>query len=132
MMPAAFTQGLQWHDGRLFESTGEVGTSGIREVELTTGRVIRQQELEAPHFGEGIVILGEKLYELTWTTGKAFVYDWKTFTRDGRVHVRGRRVGADHRWHVAHHEQRHGDAGVARSEDVCRARRRRGDRHGSR
>jgi glutamine cyclotransferase len=86
---AAFTQGLQWHEGRLFESTGVVGTSGIREVELATGRVIRRQELEAPHFGEGIVILGEKLYELTWTTGKAFVYDWKTFTRTGEFTYEG-------------------------------------------
>lgn len=78
---AAFTQGLQWFDNRLFESTGVVGTSGIREVDLTTGNVIRKQDLEAPHFGEGIVILGDKLYEITWTSGKAFVYDWKTFKR---------------------------------------------------
>jgi glutamine cyclotransferase len=77
--PTAFTEGLFIKDGRLFESTGQVGTSWIREVELTTGRVIRQYDLAKPHFGEGIVILGDKLYELTWTSGKAFVYDWKTF-----------------------------------------------------
>jgi glutamine cyclotransferase len=79
--PKAFTQGLQWHDNRLFESTGQVGESGIREVELTTGRVLRQQPLEPPHFGEGIVILGNTLYQITWQSGKAFTYDWKTFTR---------------------------------------------------
>ncbi len=87
--PLAFTQGLQWHDSRLFESTGEVGTSGIREVELATGRVIRKRDLAEPHFGEGIVILGSKLYEITWTTGKAFVYDWKTFTPSGEFTYEG-------------------------------------------
>ena len=81
--PKAFTQGLQWHEGRLFESTGQVGTSGIREVELTSGRVIREQALEAPHFGEGIVILGPTLFQITWQSGQAFTYDWKTFRRGG-------------------------------------------------
>ena len=79
----AFTQGLVWHENRLFESTGQVGTSSIREVELNSGRVIRQQDLDAPHFGEGIVLLGEQLFQLTYTSGKAFVYDWKRFTRTG-------------------------------------------------
>ena len=81
--PKAFTQGLVWHDHRLFESTGQVGQSSIREVELNSGRVIRRQELETPHFGEGIALLGEQLFQVTWTTGKAFVYDWKTFKRTG-------------------------------------------------
>lgn len=85
----AYTQGLQWHDGRLFESTGQVGTSGIREVELATGRVIRKRDLAEPHFGEGLVILGAKLYQLTWTTGKAFVYDWKTFNPTGEFTYEG-------------------------------------------
>ncbi len=87
--PGAFTQGLQWFDGRLFESTGQVGTSGIREVDLKSGRVIRSRELAPPHFGEGIVILGEKLYQLTWETNKAFVYDWKTFTPTGEFTYEG-------------------------------------------
>lgn len=81
--PKAFTQGLQWHQGRLFESTGQVGQSDIREVELTTGRVLRKQPLEEPHFGEGIVILGDQLTQITWTSGKAFTYDWQTFRRTG-------------------------------------------------
>ena len=78
--PAAFTQGLQWRDGRLFESTGQVGTSDIREVDLSSGRVLRTRPLAAPHFGEGMVIIGSTLYEITWTTGKAFSYDWQSFT----------------------------------------------------
>lgn len=79
--PRAFTQGLQWYDGRLFESTGQVGESGLREVDLASGRVKREQPLEEPHFGEGMVILGDRLYQLTWQSGKAFVYNWKTFAR---------------------------------------------------
>lgn len=78
--PAAFTQGLQWFNGHLFESTGQVGSSDIREVELTTGRVLRSRPLAAPHFGEGMVIIGSTLYEITWQTNTAFTYDWKTFT----------------------------------------------------
>lgn len=86
---AAFTQGLLWHEGRLFESTGQVGTSNIREVALATGKVVRQQDLEAPHFGEGIVILGGTLYQITWQSGKAFTYDWKTFKRTGEFRYDG-------------------------------------------
>jgi glutamine cyclotransferase len=81
--PRAFTEGLFVHDGRLFESTGLVDSSSIREVELTTGRVIRKRDVPAPYFGEGIVIMGDKMYELTWKNQKAFVYDWKTFAPAG-------------------------------------------------
>ena len=76
----AFTQGLQWYDGRLFEGTGQEGQSSIREVELRTGRVLRKRDIPAPYFGEGIVLLGDNLYQITWKSGVAFVYDWKTFT----------------------------------------------------
>jgi glutamine cyclotransferase len=86
---AAFTQGLLWHEGRLFESTGQVGTSNIREVTLASGKVVRQQDLETPHFGEGIVILGNTLYQITWQSGRAFTYDWKTFKRTGEFKYDG-------------------------------------------
>lgn len=79
--PKAFTQGLLWHEGRFFESTGQVNESSIREVDLATGRVIRKSDLEEPYFGEGIVIIGNELFQVTWENGKAFTYDWKTFTR---------------------------------------------------
>lgn len=91
---AAFTQGLLWHEGRLFESTGQVGTSNIREVTLASGKVVRQQDLEAPHFGEGIVILGPTLYQLTWQSGTAFTYDWKTFKRTGEFRYDGEGWGS--------------------------------------
>ena len=77
--PAAFTQGLFFQDGKLFESTGVVGTSSIREVDLTTGGVKRKRDLPPPYFGEGIVAMGGLLYQLTWKDGKAFVYDLATF-----------------------------------------------------
>ncbi|MBL0938831.1 MAG: glutaminyl-peptide cyclotransferase [Gemmatimonadaceae bacterium] len=79
--PKAFTQGLLWHQGRFFESTGQVKESSIREVELASGRAIRKSDLEEPYFGEGIVIIGDEMFQVTWENGKAFTYDWKTFTR---------------------------------------------------
>jgi glutaminyl-peptide cyclotransferase len=71
----AFTQGLVWHDGALYEGTGVIGRSSIRRVELTTGEVQQKRDVPAPHFGEGIVILGDRLYQLTWQSKQAFVYD---------------------------------------------------------
>ena len=81
--PNAFTQGLVWHEGRMFEGTGQEGKSNIRETELQTGRVIRKRDLDKKYFGEGIVILGDKLYQITWTSERAFVYDWRTFEPTG-------------------------------------------------
>lgn len=75
----AFTQGLLWTNGTLYESTGQVGQSGIRRVALQTGAVEQRRDLPPPHFGEGITILDGKLYQLTWTTGRAFVYNAATF-----------------------------------------------------
>ncbi len=86
---AAFTQGLLWHNGEMYESTGGVGTSNIRRIELQTGDVKQRRDLPAPHFGEGIVILGEKLYQLTWQSGKAFVYDKNTFAPIGEFTYEG-------------------------------------------
>ncbi|MBY0491025.1 MAG: glutaminyl-peptide cyclotransferase [Gemmatimonadaceae bacterium] len=76
---AAFTEGLVWYKQRLFEGTGEVGHSDIREVALQTGRVLRKRALPSPHFGEGIAILADQLYELTWRSGRAFQFDVRTF-----------------------------------------------------
>jgi glutaminyl-peptide cyclotransferase len=89
----AFTQGLLWHEGRLFESTGQVGESEIREVDLTSGRVLRRTPLEEPHFGEGIVILGNTMYQITWESERAFTYDWKTFTRQATFGYEGQGWG---------------------------------------
>lgn len=77
--PTAFTQGLLFHEGRLYESTGGWGTSSVREVELKTGRVIRQHNLAPEYFGEGLAIWGDRLIQVTWKSGTGFVYDLSTF-----------------------------------------------------
>jgi glutamine cyclotransferase len=77
--PKAFTQGLQFLDGALYEGTGQVGQSSIRKVELATGKVLQRRDVPAPHFGEGITVWKNDLIELTWQTHVAFVYDKATF-----------------------------------------------------
>src|SRR6478736_2697818 len=77
----AFTQGLVIHNGRLFESTGQFGTSWISEVTISTGVQDKKVILDKKYFGEGITILNNKIYQLTWQTKIGFVYDWKTFEK---------------------------------------------------
>jgi glutaminyl-peptide cyclotransferase len=77
--PGAFTQGLVFHDGRLYEGTGQEGESSLREVELETGNVLRQIDLAPDLFGEGIAIWRDSVIQLTWEHGVAFVYDLGTF-----------------------------------------------------
>ena len=77
--PSAFTQGLQYLDGVLYEGTGLVGRSSIRRVALENGAVERRRELPAPYFGEGITVWKNDLIELTWQSHVAFVYDRRTF-----------------------------------------------------
>jgi glutaminyl-peptide cyclotransferase len=71
----AFTQGLVYHEGKLYESTGLVGRSSLRRVDLDTGRVEQSVPVEAPFFGEGLARVGGELVQLTWQNGKAFVWD---------------------------------------------------------
>jgi glutamine cyclotransferase len=80
----AFTQGLVYHDGFLYEGTGLLGRSSLRRVDLDTGEVLQSQPLGTDLFGEGIAILGDRLYQLTWHAGIGFVYDWQTFEPLGR------------------------------------------------
>ena len=77
--PEAFTQGLLWQDGLLYESTGLKGKSTVREVALEDGRVLRSRALGDQFFGEGLACDGNRLVQLTWQNGKGFVYDRKTF-----------------------------------------------------
>lgn len=73
--PNAFTQGLVIDGGFLWESTGRYGESSIRKVDLKTGEVIKKVDLDEKLFGEGLAILNDKLYQLTWKEEKAIVYD---------------------------------------------------------
>jgi glutamine cyclotransferase len=71
----AYTQGLVWHDGEMWESTGEYGRSTMRVVDPATGEVTRQTKLDDRYFAEGAAIVGGRLFQLTWEEGKCFVYD---------------------------------------------------------
>jgi len=75
----AFTQGLVFEDGVLYEGTGRYGQSTLRRVELETGNIIQFHALPDQFFGEGITIFDDKIIQLTWQSGKGFVYDKNSF-----------------------------------------------------
>ncbi len=77
---AAYTQGLAIYRGRLLESTGRLGQSDVRELDVTTGTVRRRVALPATEFGEGIAVVGNRLYQLTWRGGRGHVYDATTLS----------------------------------------------------
>lgn len=76
-----FTQGLEIHKNQFYESTGEYGKSGIYRFDLSSGTVSKSFKMEEQYFGEGITILNDKIYQLTYKAQKAFVYDLNTFAR---------------------------------------------------
>ncbi len=78
---AAYTQGLEWHNGFLYEGTGLNGESFLRKVALSTSKTIQRTDLAQEFFGEGITILNNKIYQLTWQNHKVFVYDLKSFKK---------------------------------------------------
>jgi len=77
--PRAFTQGLVWHEGSLYESTGLYGSSSLRRVDPETGDVHFARPVDGQFFAEGLARVRERLYQLTWQAGVAFVYDLGTF-----------------------------------------------------
>lgn len=85
----AFTQGLVWNGRTLYESTGLLGRSSLREVELETGRVLRRVALPPDVFGEGLAQVGERLVQLSWRNGLALVWDAATFERRGEHRYAG-------------------------------------------
>ena len=74
----AFTEGLEFHEGVLFESTGQKADSYFRSVDYKTGKVIKQVDLPKEYFGEGITFINGKIYQLTWQEKTGFIYDAKT------------------------------------------------------
>ena len=81
----AFTQGLEFNRGALYESTGMVGRSGIRKVDLETGKVQKELRVSAPFFGEGITILNGQMVQLTWQHQTGFVYKFPEINRVLRI-----------------------------------------------
>jgi len=75
---SAFTEGLEFYNDTLMESTGKEGTSYIRKLDYKTGKVYKQVDLESRYFGEGMTILKDKIYQLTWQNKTGFIYDAKT------------------------------------------------------
>ena len=87
--PGAFTEGLFYLDGFLYESTGLEGHSSIRQVRLETGKVIRKLDIPAMYFGEGIVNWNGQLVSLTWKSHVGFVFDLATFKQQRQFHYEG-------------------------------------------
>lgn len=87
--PQAFTQGLEYYNGYLYESTGLEGQSTLRKVELRTGRVLQRHRLPSEIFAEGITRFGDRIYQLTWRNGICFVYDRDTFRADTEFRYSG-------------------------------------------
>jgi glutaminyl-peptide cyclotransferase len=86
---AAFTEGLFWHDGFLYESVGLEGQSEVRKVDLKSGSVVQAAVSPNKIFGEGLALAGGKLIQLTYTEGRAFVYDFATMKLTGEFHYTG-------------------------------------------
>jgi glutamine cyclotransferase len=94
--PKAFTQGLEFVDGVLYEGTGENGQSSIRKVKLDTGAVLQKRDVPAEYFGEGITVWHDELFELTWQSHIAFVYDRATFAPKRQFSYPGEGWGLTH------------------------------------
>jgi glutamine cyclotransferase len=94
--PYAFTQGLQFNDGALYEGTGLNGRSSIRKVALDTGTVLRKRDVAEQYFGEGITVWKSEVFELTWQSGVAFVYDKTTFEPRRTLKYTGEGWGLTH------------------------------------
>ncbi len=75
----AFTQGLVYEDGFMYEGTGLYGSSSLRKVELETGHILKNHNLPEHYFGEGLTIHGDKITQLTWRSNVGFVYDKENF-----------------------------------------------------
>jgi len=78
--PQAFTQGLVYHEGYLYESTGLYGGSSLRKVELETGEVLRKVDLSEAYFAEGLALYEDRLFQLTWREGTGFIYGLEDFS----------------------------------------------------
>ena len=92
----AFTQGLLFSKGFLYESTGLNGRSSLRQVELETGRVVRKYDLPSRYFAEGLTLWNKSLIELTWKSGKGFIYNLQNFSVEREFNYPGEGWGLTH------------------------------------
>jgi glutaminyl-peptide cyclotransferase len=94
--PRAFTQGLVFENGALYESTGLNGRSSLRKVELESGNVLMKVDVAQQYFAEGATIFRGKVFQLTWKAGKGFIYDPATFEKTGEFAYTGEGWGLTH------------------------------------
>ena len=87
--PDSFTEGLLWHDGFLYESSGLYGKSNLRKVDLQSGSVLQRTDDPASVFGEGIALSGNRLFQLTWRENIGYVYDPDTLTQVETISYEG-------------------------------------------
>lgn len=81
----SYTQGYEFYDGSLIEGSGQYGNSSLRKTDYKTGNVIEKIDIDKQYFGEGITVLKDKIYQLTWNENTAFVYDAKTFKKEKSI-----------------------------------------------
>lgn len=93
---SAFTEGLVYEDGFLYESTGRFNESTLRKVDLQTGEVIKLHKLDENYFGEGITVYDNKIFQLTWKTNVGFIYDKDSFNLTNKFYYNTEGWGITH------------------------------------
>ena len=96
----AYTQGLEYHDGFLYETTGQNGKSSLRKVAVKTGKIIQKIDLDKKYFGEGMTIFNNKVFFLTWKAKKGFVFNLETFEYEDEFFYNKSKEG----WGLTHSE----------------------------
>jgi glutaminyl-peptide cyclotransferase len=90
---SSYTQGLEYHDGILYESDGLKGESSLRKVEVKTGKILKKVDIPAQYFAEGITLVGNKIIMLTYQEGVGFIFDKNTLAKIGEFPYPGNREG---------------------------------------
>jgi glutamine cyclotransferase len=98
----AFTQGLEYYNGYLYESTGQLGESSLRKVEISTGKVVQKIDLDKEIFGEGMTIFNDKIFLLTWRNNKGLVFNLETFEKEKEFNYNQSKEG----WGLTHNAEK--------------------------
>jgi len=96
----SYTQGLEFYNGKLYESTGQYKESKLRQIDYKTGEVVKNINLADAYFGEGLTIMNDKMYQLTWKSNTGFVYDVNTFEKTGSFSYGNSKEG----WGLTHND----------------------------
>jgi len=96
----AYTQGLEFYKDSLYESIGQYGESALRQVDLETGKVLKEHKMKNHYFGEGLTIIDEKIYQLTWREGEGLIYNIDTFEVEDKFRYNQSKEG----WGLCHDE----------------------------